>query len=106
MSKQLCRINQVLTVMMALIVVSCSTTRLIPEGQYLLKDVDINIDNPDVSKSDLEDYLVQKPNDNVIGLWIYNWSGAATSKCINRQIRKIVSAPVIYNYASPNQSAD
>ena len=89
----------------ALIAAACSTTRHIPEGQYLLKDAAINLaDDSNIDKSEFEEYIIQKPNDNTVGLWIYSWSGADTSKWINRWIRKIGSTPVIYNPNSSKQT--
>ncbi len=92
--------------MVIFITVACSTTKYVPDGQYLLKDAKINIDNSSISKSELEDYLIQKPTDNVAGLWIYNWSGADTSRWINRWLRNIGNEPVIYSPKSSGQSAE
>lgn len=91
--------------LMTFAAVACSTTKHIPEGQCLFDTAEINIDNSSISKSELEEYLIQKPNDNTVGLWIYNWSGADTSKWINRWIRKIGSEPVIYSSNSSAKSA-
>lgn len=90
----------------AAVIAACSITRHVPEGQYLLREATIKVaDNSTISKSELEEYLIQKPNDNIIGLWIYNWSGADTSRWINRWIRRIGSEPVIYNPSSARRSA-
>ncbi len=88
------------------VAVACSTTKHIPDGRYLLNDATIDVDNSSISKSELEEYLIQTPNDNVMGLWIYNWSGADTAKWINRWIRKIGDEPVVYNAKSSSQSAE
>ncbi|MDR0660085.1 MAG: BamA/TamA family outer membrane protein [Prevotellaceae bacterium] len=97
-------VNVVLYSIAVFIIAACGITKHIPEGQYLLRKVHINVDNSNISKSELKEYLVQKPNDNAIGLWIYNWSGSDTSKWLNRWIRRIGSAPVVYSANSSNQS--
>ena len=87
-------------------IAACSTTKHVPEGQYLLKSAAVNIiDNGLISKSELEEYLIQKPNDNALGLWVYSWSGADTAKWFNRWVRKMGDAPVLYNPSNARQSA-
>lgn len=81
---------------------SCSTTKYVPDGQYLLNKVTIETDSKDISSSDLEEYLQQKPNGNFLfikklGLKTYALSGRDTSKWRNRMIRKMGNAPVIYS---------
>lgn len=85
-----------------LIIVSCSTTKHVPEGEYLLEKVKINTEVNDISKDELAGYIRQKPNARVFGVFrmqlgIYNLSGKDTSKWINRTLRKIGDEPVLLN---------
>ncbi|MCQ2193876.1 MAG: BamA/TamA family outer membrane protein [Paludibacteraceae bacterium] len=80
---------------------SCSSTKFVPEGQYLLDKVDFVTETDAVSNSDLKVYLRQEPNFKVFGLYklylsFYNMSGRDTSKWRNRQLRSIGEPPVIY----------
>jgi outer membrane protein assembly factor BamA len=81
---------------------SCSLTKYVPKNQYLLDNVNIEVDTDDVSESDLESYLQQTPNSRFlflgrISLRMYSLSGRDTTKRRNRIIRKIGEAPVIYS---------
>ena len=89
-------------VVVMLLLVSCSATKYVPEGRYLLDDVSIRTDNRSVRSSDLQVYLRQKPNSKWFSifntqLYIYDWSGRDSTKWINRALRRLGSAPVIYS---------
>ncbi len=95
--------------------VSCNTTKHVPQGRYLLDNMDINIidkKNHHVSKTDLQSYIRQQPNHEVLGglklqLWFYNLSGHDSTKWANRWIQRVGTPPVIYDQeltdASVNQ---
>ncbi len=81
---------------------SCSSTKFVPEGEYLLDKVHIKTDNSDFKSPDLQAYIRQHPNYKMFGLnktqlQIYNLSGRDSSRWINRQIRKLGEPPVIYD---------
>ncbi|MCH5345537.1 MAG: BamA/TamA family outer membrane protein [Muribaculaceae bacterium] len=82
---------------------SCSSTKHVPRGSYLLDKVDIRVeDNSDVKPSTLVNYLRQTPNHKVLGFWklqlaTYNLSGADTSRWYNRWFRRMGKPPVIYD---------
>ncbi len=88
---------------MSAVVVGCSSTKHVPQGEYLLDDVDIKIlDNDQVKSTDLYYYLRQAPNHEVLGfaklqLATYNLSGKDTTKWYNRWFRKVGQPPVIYD---------
>ena len=84
-----------------LLILSCSTTKYIPEGQYLLDKVSLKTDS--ANNTQLLDFIKQKPNDSKFGLMIYN-SVKNDSNWFKKTIRKIGEAPVIYNQNSVNQS--
>lgn len=58
---------------------SCSTTRYVGEGEYLLNKVNIQIDNSELDREELKSYLRQRENTRILGffrfhLWLYNIS--------------------------------
>ena len=84
------------------IIAGCSPTRHVPEGEYLLDHVTIKTDNKDVSASNLKTYIQQNPNYRILGflplqLTLYNMSGKDTTNFINRWLRNIGDAPVLYS---------
>lgn len=89
-------------VFFSLLLCACATTKYVDEGDFLLNETKINVEDNKVAASELEEYLNQTPNKNWLfiskaGLHIYSLSGADTSKRINKFLRKIGSAPVIYD---------
>ncbi len=88
----------------AIILAACSSTRHVPQGEYLLDKARIvMVDKPgDVSSMDLVNYLRQQPNHKVLGfaklqLGVYNLSGSDTARWYNRWIRGLGQAPVIFS---------
>ncbi len=85
------------------VVAGCSSTKHVPQGEYLLDDVDVKIlDNDEVKSADLYYYLRQTPNHKVLGfaklqLATYNLSGNDTTKWYTRWFRKLGQPPVIYD---------
>lgn len=90
--------------------VSCSTTKFVPEGNYLLDKVEIVSDNKYYKSADLRSYLRQQPNFKVFGLmkwqlFVYDWSGRNEKRWINKKLRKIGEPPVILDTTLVEQSA-
>lgn len=81
---------------------SCSTTRVLEEGQYRLASNKVEvIGDSKFNTKKVESYIKQKPNSYIIFGWnpflnLYNWSGKNPDKAINRFIRSIGTAPVVY----------
>ena len=97
-------------------IVSCSSTKHVPDGYLLLDKVRINIldreNENDINKQELTNYLRQTENHKVLGgfkmqLAIYNISGKDSSNWFNKWIRRVGAPPVIYDstltIASENQ---
>jgi len=79
---------------------SCSPTKHIAEGTYLLDKVEIKSDAKEIDKNDLPDFVRQTPNSYIVGLFrmqlgIYNLSGKDTTKWVNRILRRIGQPPVV-----------
>lgn len=81
---------------------SCSTTRVLEDGQYRLAANNVKITNDSrFNTKEIESYIKQKPNSYIIFGWnpflnIYNWSGKNPDKAMNKFIRKMGTAPVVY----------
>ena len=84
---------------------SCSTTKHIPEGQYLLDNISLKTDSNEISGNQLLDFIKQKPNESKPGLMIYNIV-SNDSNWIKKAIRKIGEPPVIYNQNFVNRSVN
>jgi len=81
---------------------SCNSTKYIPDGEYMLKKVEIQNTPKDISKDELKDYIRQHPNSTILGffklrLGLYNLSGRDTSKWWNRGFKRIGEEPVVYD---------
>ena len=95
-------IASIVWLLVVLALVGCSTTRHVPDGEYLLDKVHIETDNKSVPPAMLRTYIQQNPNYRALGfipfqLGLYNMSGNDTTKSINRWLRKVGDAPVIYD---------
>lgn len=92
-----------------LLVYSCSSTKYVPDNEYLLADASVKVDAKDVSFFDLEPYIKQKPNYKTfelfkLPLFIYNLSGKDTTKWYNRALRSGGESPVIYDSTQVDRS--
>ena len=89
-------------ILLAMTVVSCSTTRVLQEDQYRLTDNNIRVTNDKkFNTASLTPYIKQKPNPSVMFGWnpflsVYNWSNGK-GKGWDRFVQRIGQAPVIYD---------
>ena len=89
-------------ILLAMAVVSCSTTRVLQEDQYRLADNNIQVTNDKkFNTASLTPYIKQKPNPSVMFGWnpflsVYNWSNGK-GKGWDRFVQRIGQAPVIYD---------
>lgn len=88
--------------MVAIVLASCSPTKYVPDNSYLLDKVQIDAGNGSVSSGELNKHLRQRPNFKAFGLFriylaVYNMSGRDSTKRINRKLRNIGEAPVVYD---------
>lgn len=94
-----------------LLLTSCSSTKYVPDGAYLLDEVRIQTDNKEVRPSNLSIYLRQNPNSKWFSLiktqlYVYNWSGRDSTRWVNRTLRKLGDAPVIYNAKETERTSE
>ena len=81
---------------------SCSVNKFIPEGKYLLDEVEITSDTKSVNPSSFTSYIRQSPNAKWFNLVkvpmrIYCLSGRDSTNSFNRFLRKLGDEPVIYD---------
>lgn len=84
-----------------MLVCSCSVKKFIPEGRYLLDDVEIvSITHP-AHEAKAKSYVRQRPNSKWFSLvkvpvYTYSLSGLDSTKWINRVLRRLGEAPVLH----------
>lgn len=83
---------------------ACSSTRHVPQTDYLLDKVNIDVNDSSgrVAASELSAYVRQLPNHKMLWsiklrLGVYNMSGNDSTKWWNKWIRKLGEAPVVYD---------
>lgn len=87
-------------VSMLIMVSACSTTRNLPQGEYLLKRTHIASADKSVKlPSDMHDYLYLRSNNRIFGLfplklYIYNWSDSTSRGWWSRFCQKLGEPPV------------
>ena len=80
----------------------CTASRFIPEDSYLLTGTSIVSDGEHVGTDELQSYVPWRPNSKwfsifKVPLGIYSLSGRDSTKRINRFLRRLGEAPVIYD---------
>lgn len=87
-----------------LILAGCSTTRHVPDGQYLLDEVKLRVNDSTetLSEQEMMTFVRQRPNNRMLHLTrlrlgVYNMSGNDSTKWWNKWIRKLGEAPVIFD---------
>ena len=72
---------------------SCSTTRVLGEGEYRLQKNIIVVDDDSFKTSELSSYVKQQPSWSPM-MYVYNWSFLGYDNAISRFFKKIGTAPV------------
>ena len=87
-----------------LLLSACSTTKYVPEGEYLLGTVEVKDleHHADVNTVLLRNYVREKPNARWFSLYklplaTYSLSGRDTTKWINRTLRAMGEPPVLFD---------
>lgn len=81
-----------------LLITSCSSTRFVPEGKYLLNRISVKVDDKNLKRDELKTHIKQKENLRILGvfkfhLWVYNLSSA---KKDSGWLKQIGEAPVLF----------
>ena len=89
---------------LAVLLSACSSTKYVPEGEYLLNSVKVKTegDYADVNTANLRNYVRQNPNRRWFSLFklplaTYSLSGRDTTRWVNRTLRSMGEAPVIFD---------
>ena len=85
-----------------ILLTACSLTKYVPENERLLSRTTIKSNVPEAPSDILEPFLQQEPNNYFLSLArielaFYSASGEDTSKWVNRWLRQIGEAPVLYD---------
>lgn len=89
---------------------ACSSTKHVPQGQYLLDKATISVEgDKDVTSLSLINYLRQIPNHRVLLGWklqlgTYNLSGKDSTKWYNKWLRRLGQPPAIYDQSLTDAS--
>lgn len=94
-------------------VCSCSETKYVPEGQYLLNRVDVKSEGSyrDVKAANLKSYVRQRGNTRwfstmKLPLATYSLAGHDSARWVNKMLKNIGEAPVIYDTLSTRRSME
>ena len=107
------RIRIFIFLLLTALLASCSVTKFVPEGEYLLDKVKVKCDTNalGVTPSELRQLVRQRGNSRWFStarlpLATYSLSGRDTTKWINRFLRSIGEAPQLYDSASTRASME
>ena len=107
------RLRYYLLAMAGLLFCACSETKYVPEGEYLLSRVYVKSEpkTKGVNPTDMKLYVRQRGNTRwfsavKLPLATYSMSGRDTTKWMNRLLRSIGEAPVIYDSVSTRRSME
>ena len=107
------RIRIFIFLLLTALLASCSVTKFVPEGEYLLDKVKVKCDTNalGVNPSELRQLVRQRGNSRWFStarlpLATYSLSGRDTTKWINRFLRSIGEAPQLYDSASTRASME
>ena len=85
-----------------MILTGCSATKFVPEGQSMLNSVELKSEPKGFNIARLEPYVRQRSNSKWFSLFkiplgVYSLAGRDSSKWINRTLKNIGEAPVIFD---------
>ena len=94
-----------------ILLTACSATKFISDGDYLLDQVEVKSAQKDFNVSLLEPYVRQKANSKWFSLFkiplaTYSLSGTDTIHWINRMLKNIGEAPVVYDTVMAERSCE
>lgn len=94
----------VVVAFVAVVMASCSATKFVPDGDYMLQSVRVKSEPKGFDVASLAPYVRQKENSRwfslmKIPLGVYSLSGRDTTKWLNRMLQRIGEQPVIFDTA-------
>lgn len=101
-------LKNIVFLLFAVLLFSCTQVKFVPEEKYLVHNVEVEIDNPDVDKSEAKTFVRQKENYKILGfvkfhLLMYNLS---SKKKTDDWLKRIGEPPQIYNEILSNRSEE
>ncbi len=98
-------------IILTIMLYSCSTTKFVPDQEYLLHKVRIESDTKDVDAAQLSAYIRQQGNSKWFSLFkiplaVYSLSSHDSTRWINRTLKNIGEEPVLYDSVQAQQTAD
>lgn len=88
--------------------VACKSTRYVPENQYLLRNYKIKVDNKQIDRNELENFIRQRPNKKIFGirffLGLYNLSNLEKERWPHTWLRNIGEEPVVFDIYSAERT--
>ncbi|HCI55923.1 MAG TPA: hypothetical protein DFI01_08360 [Bacteroidales bacterium] len=100
----------VILMFLLLTVLSCSPTKYIPQGETLLDQNYVKINNGNLKKSEIYPLIRQKPNKKIFGvrfhLGLYNFSDIDKDKWPHSWLRNIGEEPVVFDMNSVEKSKE
>ena len=95
----------------ALLMAGCSAQKFVPDGQYMVHSVSLRSEEPGLDPAALEPYIRQRGNAKwfsvfKVPLGMYALSGKDSTKWINRTLRHLGEAPVLYDTAQARQTSE
>ena len=107
------RLRYIFMMLAGLLFCACSETKYVPEGEYLLNHVYVKSEpkTKGVNPSELKSYVRQHGNSRWLSaikvpLATYSLSGRDTTKWMNRILRSVGEAPVLYDSISTRRSME
>lgn len=90
------------TAIVAVALSGCSVSKFIPDGRYMLDDIEIKSDVKGLETSQFKPYVRQKGNSKWFSLFkiplgTYALSGRDTTKWINRKLQAMGESPVLFD---------
>ena len=81
---------------------SCSSTKFVPDGEYLINKVEVVSDDHNFDVSKIEPYIRQKGNSKWFSLFkiplkTYSLAGKDSTKWINKTLKNIGEKPMLYD---------
>ena len=103
----------VILALAVLTAVSCSTTKYVPDGMYLLNDVKVSTDGnyPGINTQQMKSYVRQRGNARwfsalKLPLAAYSLSGRDSARWVNRVLRSVGEPPVLFDSLQARLTCD